>query len=198
MPIRIENIDRSGFVQVKDLRPPSELDGEVFSYLITSDAYGVHRVSDASMQPAPLRLLQHRAWERIGTTTEPLTVTVKNFVIYRNVSGPGKQVASAAVGGALGSALGSGATTAPTGTSYSVADRGAFDSVGSAEWKRALFSQSENPTSALCFIIYIDTEIQGKRVFTRTLHTTARTDFAAGAPKAVELAIEYHLGQYGK
>jgi len=195
-PILVANIDRSSSVRITDVRPASERESQVFSLLVTSDAYGTSRIKEDSVQPSPVRLLQHRTFERFGLQGEPPSLTVHHLVIYRNVSGPGKRTAAGAVGGALGAALGSAVTNQPRGTVPSTAERAAFESTGPDEWKRALYSSAENPNNALCFVIYIDSEIRGKRVFTRTLYTASMDDVNSAVPKAVEAAITRHLDQH--
>ena len=46
-PIQIDGIERSAGVHIIDLRPPIEREGETFSVLITSDAYGTSRIEEA-------------------------------------------------------------------------------------------------------------------------------------------------------
>ena len=195
-PIAVSNIDRSSSVRIMDMRPANERQGEVFSVLITSDAYGTSRLKDDSVQPSPVRLLQHRTFERFGLLGQPVTLTVHHLVVYRNLSGPGKSRAAIAVGGAIGTVLGSGNANQPNGSVSSVAERAAFDSTGPNEWKRALYSSAENPNSALCFVIYVDSEIRGKRVFTKTVYTASMDDINSAVPKAVEAAIAHHLDQH--
>ena len=47
----------------------------------------------------------------------------------------------------------------------------AFESLAQEEFKRALYTEAETPNKTNLAFIYIDADINGKRVFTRTIFT---------------------------
>ncbi len=199
-PIDIPGIERSAGVRVTDLRPAMETQGETFSVLVTSDAYGTSRIAQGTVQPPPLRVLQHRLHERFSISGEALDVKVHHFVVYRNIAGPGKRIAFGSIGGAVGAvAAGAVGNQAVTEGETSL-ERSAFDATASEddEWKRALFSEGENPKGGLCFIVYIDAELRGRRVFTRTVFPAILDDINRAIPLSVDAAIRAHIDMHAR
>lgn len=193
----VTDIDRSASVPVKDLRPVTESKAETFSLLISSDAYATYRVADDSITPAGTILLRHRAYEKFGANSQPPVIQVHHFVAYRNFQ---SELRRGAIGAALGGAIGAVAagqlpTTVP-GASCTSVDRTAFDSLVSDEFKRALYTEQENPGHASVHIVYIDTEINGKRVFTRTLMPLKTEESGNPYVLALEAAVSCQLSQY--
>ena len=195
-PVSIPEISKSASIKVADLRPGDEKNEETFSVMILSDAYGKRRIKDSAVQPEPLRLLQHRAFERFGATSDLREIKVHHFVTYINWEGYGKGVAGGAVAGMLGAALSGSSGAPPSGTVSSLANAAAFNDVGKDEWKRAVVQSTEAAPSPVFFVVYIDAEIQGKRVFTKTIYPTTGENMNIGVPKAMEAAISFNLDQH--
>ncbi len=199
--VNIREIERSEAIQIKDMRPAAERQGKTFGLLVTSRAFGTYRVADSRMTPSPIRLLQHRAYERFGGGTAPLDISVQHLVVYRNQQA---QVRSAAVGGAIGgalggivgAALGGRAISDSSGATTSLVDPEAFESLAASEYERALYAKDHVAGRSSSHLVYIDTVIGGKRVFTRT---TAPLKFKAGGDAltaVVEASIAFHLSRY--
>jgi hypothetical protein len=105
--------------------------------------------------------------------------------------------AAVAVGTASVGVFGGGSSTKPLETaSSSLADRDAFDAARTEEHRRALNSEKENPQQSVVYVVYIDTEIGGRRVFTRTLAPFGNPRKKLLLEEALEAAVKFHLEQY--
>lgn len=72
-------------------------------------------------------------------------------------------------------------------------DAHAFESVGAtSEYQRASYSEQENPRRANVIVVYIETEIHGRHVFTRTVAPQEVRD-GSSLTSAVERAIKDHV-----
>ena len=88
---------------------------------------------------------------------------------------------------------------APSGSTSSVGDPKAFESLsGGEEHKRALYSEDENPGRGSVLVTYVDTEINGKRVFTRTVSPLRGGEDKSPLVDALEDSFRFHLSQYLK
>lgn len=195
--LNVPGIERSGALMVKDLRPETEKQNKIFSLMATSVAFATYRVGDVSISPPPIRLLQHRVFEKLGSDPTSLDVKVHHLVVYRNLQAELR-------GGALGAAIGGGVGAVLVGTATrnldngntTMVDRDKFDSLADEEYYRASYSPQENPGRASVYIFYIDTEIGGKRLFTRTLSPMKTKESDNALNLALETAIESHLAKY--
>lgn len=196
--LNVPNIERSNSVQVTDLRPQSEKQGEIFSLSISNDAYAIYRVADGALTPNSIRLLQHRAFEKFSNGAGPFDVKVHHLVIYRNLQAELRRGAIfAGLGGVIGAALASQVTTDQAGMSTSLVDGKTFESLAAeAEYKRALYTEQENPGRGSVHVIYIETEIQGKKVFTRTIVPIKTDDRGESLVVALEESIRLHQSRY--
>lgn len=195
--LHIAGLDRSDKVPVSDLRPKIESEGESFSGNIFSDAYALYRIADSAVFPPAVRLLSHRAFERFGGLADATELKVRHFVVYRNLQAELRRVAiGSGIGGVLGAVAVGPAVTASNGTSKIVNDLAAPLSVGMDEYKRALYTEAENPGKGSVYIVYIETELKSKRVFTRTVAPVKSKEGEMPLGMAVEAAIAFHLGQY--
>jgi hypothetical protein len=192
----LPGIERSASVKVQDLRPETEKKSEIFSMLITSEAYATYRVSDAALDPSAIRLLQHRAYEKYADSGTPLSIKVHHLVVYRNLQSQlRKSAIGAGLGGVIGAMIAESTVQNLDGTSNALIDNPkSFDLLADTEYKRAFYTDSENPKHASVLIVYMDIEMQGKRTFTRTVAPIVPN---AGDPlqSAVEAAIRYQLSQ---
>lgn len=195
--LSIPGIERSAAVQVKDLRPSTEKQAEIFSLLISSDAYATYRIADTAIVPSATRVFQHRAFEKFGVTTEPVEIKIHHLVVYRNLQAQLRQGAiGAALGGVLGAVVAGSVKTDSSGVSSSTVDSQVFDSYATTEYKRALYTEQENPGRGSVHVIYMDTEIQGKRAFTKTLIPMKTKEKEYSLSDALELAVKHQLSQY--
>lgn len=194
--INVTDIAKSDSMQVRDVRPSTEREDKIFSLLITSKEYGILRAGDAKLSPPPVRLLQHEVFEKFAAVGHQPNVTVNHFVIYENMRSQLRSGATgAAIGGLVGGLIGNAMATHDASSQTRVIDERAFGGA-SDEYLRGMYTGSENPDKASVFIIYIETDIDGKKVFTRTVasmkpHGDENT-FADG----VRLAIKNHLSRY--
>jgi len=195
--INIPDITKSESVLLKDLRPENESSNEIFSYLITSDAYGINRIGITNMVPTMTRLLQHRVYEKFGTSTHPIEIIVHHMVIYSNSQSRMKTgILAGTIAGPLG-VLASAGLSDNNVTLYStIVDPINFESTAKDEYKRALYTEKENPNKAIVVITYIDAEINGKRVFIKTMSPADLPDNQNPFIYSVESAIKYYLDQY--
>lgn len=78
----------------------------------------------------------------------------------------------------------------------SIVDPNYFESTAKDDYKPALYTEKENPNKAIVFITYIDAEINGKRVFIKTISPTDLPEKQDPFINSVESAIKYYLDQY--
>ena len=71
-----------------------------------------------------------------------------------------------------------------------------FESIAKEEHKLALYTEKENPEDASVFLIYIDAELDGKRVFVRVMSPSKSPEGKDPYVLAVNATIEYFLAQY--
>jgi hypothetical protein len=195
--IDVPEINKSESVLVKDLRPAIEKESEGFSFLIFSDSYGIFRRGDAFLIPPAPRLLQHRVFEKLGFSQQPLELTIHHMVVYLNAkSDLTRSGVLGGVGGAVGAAVAAATTSNFANLVSTLVDRQAFESLAQEEYKRALYTETENPNHASVYVVYIDAEISGKRVFVKTMTPSEATDNQNALAVAVESTIRYYLSQY--
>lgn len=195
--VNIPEIERSVPAQITDLRPEKEKQSEIFSLLVTSDAYAIYRIPDSAIVPQATRLFQHRAFEKLGADNGPLDIKVHHFVVYRNLQSELRRGAlGAALGGAIGAVLAGQVKTEPSGIVTTLVDAKAFEMPDDAEFKRALYTEQENPGRGSVHVIYIETEIRGKRAFTRTIVPIKSNTEESPLVSALDAATGFHLTQY--
>lgn len=193
----VAGIERSEAVRVKDLRPETEKQGEIFSVLITSDAYALYRIADTAVAPSVTRLLQHRAFEKFGSDAKPLNIQVHHLAVYSNMQSEfRKSAVGASIGGVLGALVAGAATKDPSGASSTLVDGRTFEELAEEEYKRALYTEAENPGRGSAYIVYVDADIRGKRVFSRTFAPMRTKEGDGALSEALEAAMRFHLSQY--
>ncbi len=137
-------------------------------------------------------MLAHRAYEAFPGLADQPNIKVRHFVTYANLQSQlRKGVALGMLTGRIGVAL-IGPQTYPvvtTPTDSAQIEKTASDE----EHTRAYFTEQENPTKAPVNVIYMDTEILGKRVASRCLVPPV-----AGKPnlflvEAFDMCIANHL-----
>jgi len=184
---------------VQDLRPENEKKSEIFSLMITSSGYGIYRRGDEILDPPMTDLFRWYIYEKLGGNNKDLKIIIHHMVVYQNSKAT--LVANALSAGAAvarGQSPGSGVMT-KGGTlvnmSQKLVDRDWFENV-KAEYQRAFYDQSENPTHAQVFIIYIDATVNDKRVFVRTIAPFFSTIPGIPLVQAIEAATQFYLEQY--
>jgi surface antigen len=197
VPLNVTGLESSEATQAQDLRPPKEKQGEIFSLLITSEAYATYRIADSSLTPSAIRLLQHRFHERFGSASKAPELKVYHLVIYRNMQAEFRRSAiGAGIGGALGAVIGGQSVKSLDGSTSSRVESANFDALESAEYKRSWYTEAENPGRGSVHVIYIETEANGKRVFTKTISPMTAKSGEIPIVTAIEAAVSYHLSQY--
>lgn len=196
--VDMPDIEKSATLQVEDLRPAEEKENKIFSLSITSDAYGSYRRGDKLIDPTPIRILQHRIYEKYSPEMDVQDVKVHHFVVYMNLK---SELRRGVTGGLLGGMVG-GAVAAMT-QKYGIdavtsiiteEEFNAFEK----EYKRSLYTKEENPNKASVYVVYLDAEIDGKRTFVKTMTPTRLPKEQSKNPHeaAIETAIAYFLDQY--
>lgn len=195
--IDVPDLARSQAVTVRDARPTDETERKAFSYLITSDAYGLLRNGEMGIDPPLLRLLQHRVFERDGAGAK---VTVYHFVTYQNLQAMLRGIAIGSVIGPVGSVIAANTAERDVAWSATLVDRAAFEAMtGENEWKRAAVSAVEDPKKAAAFVTYLDAEVDGRRSFVRVVSPVAPgADGKNGYAAAVDATIRQWLDSSGK
>ncbi|QRY77235.1 hypothetical protein JVX91_16630 [Pseudomonas sp. PDNC002] len=196
-PPEYPGLEVSDKIAIHDLRPKTESEKEIFSLLLTSDAYGIYRVPDAATKPTGMRLLAHRAYEAFPELGSQPTIEVEHFVTYANMQSRLRTSAVlAGLTGPIGVALMSKDLPASDVRTTQV-DSALFEqTAGDEEYTRAYFTAEENPAKAPVNLIYIDTQMLGKRVASRCLVPPV-----AGKPnlylvEALDMCIANHLALY--
>lgn len=188
----IPGIERSESVQIKDLRPVTEKQGQIFSLIISNDGYATYRIAETALTPSAIRLLQHHVYEIFSPAGESVDAKVHHFVIYRNLQAESRRGAiGVGLGGIIGAVVAGQIKSDPSGTVTSQVAPQSFNALESTEYKRALYSEEENPGHGSVHIIYIETEINGRRIFTRTI-TPIRPNDPEPLATAVKTSIQYH------
>lgn len=192
----IDNLASSDNTPVEDLRPATESTRDIFSLLITSDRYGYVRLAQDVTDPSGARLFAHRLKEKHGNAAVPAT-KLHHFVVYMNNRAELKRGAlGAAFGGAIGAAI-AGSTVKREGDAiHMVADPARFGTEsGDDEYKRAMYSEPQIPEGTSVYVIYIDSESQQKRRFTRTVWPVKAAKPGERLPlhQAMEAAIKFNL-----
>ena len=194
--VEITNIATSQAVTLEDLHPVDENKLEVFSYLVTSERYGVFRLATVNMEPSALRLLQHRAYERLKERG-PLVVKVHHFVVYQNLQGSLRAGAFGSVLGPLGAVIATASVNNDLGGSGSVIDPALFASTaGDNEWKRGITSPQENPNNGASLVTWLDGEVNGKRVFVRVVSPVKVPEGKVPYVLSLESTYDFFLKQF--
>lgn len=191
-PIKVDvpTITQSDKVAVSDARPATENERELFSLMITSEQYGLSRLPALQMEPSAIRLLQHRVYEKLGAQG-PVTLKINHLVVYQNMK---HQLRSGVMFGVVGAAF---ANRNNVDGLSSVIDPARFAQLsGDDEWKRATFTEQENPDEAAVLIVWLDAEINGKRVAVRTLSPLKQPEGKVPYVVALESAYGFLLKQY--
>ena len=196
--IDVPNIDKSSLVLVKDVRPESEKEREIFSAHVFKEEYGINRVGDQVITPGPMRLFQHRIYEKYQNESKLPKVTVYHFVVYSNMTKELKRMSAGIMfGGVLGALVGSIGSDSTVSEEAKLTTEEDFNSV-EKEYYRGFYTEEENPDGASIFKVYIDAELDGERKFISLMAPTKLEEGDERPPYvvAIERAIKYYLEQY--
>ena len=194
LKVDVSNIVQSEHVQLTDMRPSSESEKETFSLLISSDAYAIYRNGDSVTAPPVLRLLQHRAYEKLASSNDSIDIKVFHFVSYMNAQSTLRRGAAGSIFGAVGAGIATASKNQDSDFSYSEIDREKFEATsGNEEHTRAYYFENENPNDAMIFVIYIDAEINGQRRIIRSVSPSINKDGQPPYLAALEMSINAFL-----
>lgn len=190
----VSGLENSSNVVIEDLRPPTEVEQKVFSYMITNEAYGIFRNKENAIDPNRVRLLQHRIYEKFGASSEPIDVKLHHFVTYtNNKSGLRK----GAMFGVLGAIAANSSNKKGVDSGIIFVDQQEFDSSIEKEYTRAFYTEQEYPKGAASFVVYLDAEINGSRTFIKKISPTVVKEKDVNAyVAAIDGAIEALLSNY--
>jgi hypothetical protein len=192
----VENLAASARTPVEDLRPKNEGTREYFSLLVTNEKYGYFRLAQDLTDPTGPRLFSHRLQEKYGAGPVPST-KLRHFAVYLNNRTELKSAAlGIALGGVIGAAVASGTVKREGETVHTLVDAASYATLsGENEYKRAFYTDAELKAGTSAFVIFIESESQGRRRFTRTVSPTGPTQADQKNPlhRALEAAIHFHL-----
>jgi len=197
-PPEYPGIEQSASVNIQDLRPATESKKEIFSLLVTSDSYGLYRIEDAATKPTGMRLLAHRAYETFPELKNDPSIKFQHFVAYSNLQSHLRKTSIlAGLTGPIGVALLASDTPKPGEVLVTQVDSALFDKTsGDEEYTRALFTEQENPERVPVNLVWIDTEMLGKRVASRCLVPPQANKPYMYLVEAFDLCIAKHLDLY--
>jgi len=194
-PPTFPGIEQSDKITIEDLRPKTESEKEIFSLMITSDAYAIYRVADDATKPTGPRLLAHRAYESFPELANQPTIKVLHFVTYANLQ---SQLRKTSIVAGLTGPIGVAVMGTPDYPSSQVVttpvDSGQLEkTAGDEEYTRAYFTEQENPSKSPVNVIYIETEMLGKRVASRCLVPPVTGKPNLFLVEAFDMCIANHL-----
>jgi len=194
--VEVPNIEKSSSLELVDLRPQSEKVDKTFSFAITSEAYGIYRRGDRHLNPSMVRIFQHRVFEKFAEIEEVPAVKLHHFVAYQNIKSELRRgVTGGLIGGVVGAGIVSGTQKYGIDGLASITTTEDFNAF-EKEYKRALYTEEENPGKVSVFNVYLEAEIDGKRAFIKTMTPIRLPGHKNSFLAAVETAIAYFLDQY--
>jgi len=195
----IENLQQSSAIVVEDLRPETEAKSETFSINIMRESYGIYRVNEVFINPPAPRLLAHRAFETFPELADALPIKLYHLVVYTNLkSHLRKYSAGMTFLGAAGGLLVNSKVYQLNQVFFSpINDAAFFDNTAKKEHRRAFYTEEENPDDSPAHLIYIDTEMLGKRIASRCLIAlNSYADSRYPMTEKTDACIEKHLALY--
>jgi len=195
----IENLQQSSAIVVEDLRPETESKSETFSINIMRESYGIYRVDEVFINPPAPRLLAHRAFETFPELADTPSIKLYHLVVYTNLkSHLRKYSAGMTFLGAAGGLLVNSKVYQLNQVFFSpIDDTAFFDNTAKKEHRRAFYTEEENPDDSPTHLIYIDTEMLGKRIASRCLIAlNSYADSRYPMTEKTDACIEKHLEMY--
>jgi hypothetical protein len=193
----VEDLALSEKTSLEDLRPAIESTREIFSLLVTSEKYGYSRLAEDITTPTGARLFAHRLQEQFPGADVP-PIKLYRFVVYKNIRAEGKAIGFGAIFGVVGAVVASASVNRDGEITHRLVDAEEFSAMsGEDEYKRAIYTEDELNPNTSGFTIYIESETQGRRRFTKTVAPTQlkKTDKMSPIHQALEAAIAFHLSQ---
>ncbi len=193
----VAGLQRSESVRLVDARPKEESEQELFSALITSDAYATYRYSTQTLDPSAVRVFQHKIYEKFADSSSPVDVKIYHFVSYMNMQSSFRRSSIGSIFGVVGAAVAVGTQNYNSDFKASSINREQFEAITrDNEYTKSFFTEAENPNKAPVFVVYIDADINGKRSFVKGIAPTARSDGKNSYLYAVENTISAFLSNY--
>ena len=154
---------------VEDLRPASEKVDKSYSFFIGSESYGIFRRGDKWVVPDPIRLFQHKIFEKYPDGSNQPDVKVHHLAVYQNSGSLLKRgVLGGIIGGVIGSAIASSTTKYGIEGKAGLTSSEEFNSF-EEEYQRGTYTSEENPGNVSIYRVYFEAEIEGKRTFVTTV-----------------------------
>ncbi len=182
-------LSKSNALAVQDLRPPFESESKTMAWMRTSPGYGITRRKANLVEPTPIRILQHRVFERLGADAK---LTVYHFVTYQNqqaqlltglLKGPIRALLDPTSGG-----------DAPI--SRTLPERSKFESLLlDDEWRRGIYSDEENTKMVSVLVTYIDAEVDGKRALVRIVSPISVKEPQRAENVSIDTCIDWWMQQ---
>lgn len=197
-PFIINDLDPSNSVTIQDTHPLDENKSEAFSYLVSSERYDLFRLGFVAQNPSALRLLQQRANEHFGSQ-KSVTIKIHHFAAYQNLQ---KSLRTSALNSTLTVMRVPYTINQPDGNQFSntisIINPEWFEKTsGDNEWQRGIPTPEETPTNGACLIIWLDVEINGKRLFLRSVSPSAKAEeIKKSYALALESTYSYLLKQF--
>jgi len=196
----VANLQESQSIVVEDLRPKTEAEAESYSVNKLSEAFGIFRVAGEYINPPAPRLLAHRAFEQLPELLGNPPIKLYHLVVYSNAKSYLRKRGwfDVIFSPILAEALFNPNSYKPLQASLSSFETDSFfRQTEEKEYSRAFFNEEENPEKAPVHLIYIDTEILGKRVASRCFIPMASN---SGSPyqmtEKMDFCIQSHLALY--
>lgn len=197
-PVRlpVDNLAASEQARIEDVRPATEATREIFSLMITNDRYGYFRLAQDLTDPTGPRLFAHMLQEKYAPNPVPAT-KLHHFVVYMNNRAELKRGALGALAGPIGALIATSTIKREGEVTHTLVTPESFDALaGENEYKRAFYSDTELKPGTSALVVFIESETEGKRRFTRTVSPFKPAQAGEKIPlhRAFEAAIQYHLG----
>jgi len=196
MHLPVDNLAESSHLHVADLRPPEERTRKMFSGNVFSERYGYNRLAEDVTEPTGPRLFAHRLHEKARSGAAAPT-TLRHFVVYSNLRTELRRSAfTTPLSGEPAAMTGHIAYTGEGEAVHSLVDAAAFEALsGDQEYKRALYTDSDVSANISAYVVFIESETEGQRRFTRTIAPVRLSEPDQMLPlhRALEAAIQFHL-----
>ncbi len=187
--LAVDNLTASEKTQVEDLRPSTEGTRQFFGTNSRDDRFGYARIEQDATDPSGPRLFAHHLQEGYGSEPVPIT-KLHHFVVYLNNRSKANGLHRRA------DFSGSTAEHDVAKVHHTVVDPEIFAICsGEDEYKRAFYDEPGIPAGTPAFVVYVESESQQKRRFTRTVWPIKPPQISEKIPlhQALDAAIRFNL-----
>jgi len=194
----VENLEQSNVVVVEDLRPEAEAKEETFGDPMLN---AIYRIDQSYINPSAARLLAHRVFEKFPELVDVPLIKLHHLVVYANLRYHLlKQVIrrTSVLGLLDGSFFMNEQYQLNQAVFSQITDATFFDDTAKKEYLRSFYTEEENPDNTPVYLIYIDTEMLGKRIASRCLMPVLsnKDGSAYEMTEKTDTCIEKHLALY--